>query len=180
MIQGSLSRRYAKALFQLAVAEQREEAIGAEIERFLAALQNSELNGALNNPAFAVQSRKNIVIQVARSLQLAPLVSHFLSLLVERDRLNLYSAVVERYRRLLDEKKGQAAARVIAARPLEENEVKRLGEALEKISAKRVVIQQERDANLIGGLVVHLEGKIYDGSVLQQLESMKERVERGY
>jgi len=180
MIRGSLSRRYAKALFQLAVAEHREEDVAREIEQFAGVFQNPALRTVLNNPAFAVQSRKNIVAEVARSLQLSPLIIHFLSLVVERDRLSFFPAMVERYRRLLDEKKGQAEARVIAASPLAQNDLERLREALRKLSAKQVVIQQESDPGLIGGLVIHLEGKIYDGSVRTQLENIKQRVARGY
>jgi F-type H+-transporting ATPase subunit delta len=180
MIQGSLSRRYARAIFQLALGQQKEEEVGREIEQFARILENAALSGVLGNPAFAVQSRKNIVAEIARSLRLSPVVIHFLSLLLERDRLGFFPAIVERYRRLLDEKKGQAEARVIAASPLEENDLHRLRETLEKISAKRVVLSQESDPALIGGLVIHLEGKIYDGSVLSQLENMKQRVERGY
>ena len=80
MIEGSLSRRYARALFQLALEERREEEIGHEIERFVALFENPALNNVLSNPAFAVQSRKNIVAEVAGNLQLSPLVIHFLSL----------------------------------------------------------------------------------------------------
>ena len=180
MIAGSLSRRYAKALFQLALAQGTEEQIGREIEQFAGAFQNLVLNTVLNNPAFAVQSRKNIVVEVSRTLQLSPLAIHFLSLLVERDRLSFFPAIVERYRRLLDEKKGQAEARVVAASALEDSDLSRLGEALVKISGKRVVVHQENDPSLIGGLVIYLEGKVYDGSVRTQLENMKQRVERGY
>ncbi len=180
MIAGSLSRRYARALFQLAVEERREEEGGHEMERFVAVFENPVLNSVLNNPAFAVQSRKNIVAEVAGNLQLSPLVIHFLSLLLERDRLVFLPSIVARYRRLLDEKKGQVEARVIAASPLEENDLRRLREALEKLSAKHVVMHQESDPSLIGGLVIQLEGKIYDGSVRTQLEKMKQRVERGY
>jgi F-type H+-transporting ATPase subunit delta len=178
MIGGSLSRRYAKALFELALAERGEEEVGQEIERFAGAFQDPALSSVLRNPAFAVQRRRKIVAEVARYLQLSPHVTHFLSLLVERDRLSFFPAILERYRRLLDEKKGQAAARVIAANPLDEVDIKRLRETLEKISGKRVVLQQENDPSLIGGLVIHLEGKVYDGSVRTQLESMKQRVER--
>ncbi|HEY3301907.1 MAG TPA: ATP synthase F1 subunit delta [Candidatus Binatia bacterium] len=180
MIGGSLSRRYAKALFELALAERREEEVGKEIESFAAAFQDPALNSVLNNPAFAAGSRRKIVAEIARHLQLSPLATHFLSLLVERDRLSYCPAIVERYRRLLDEKKGQAEARVIAAGPLGDGDLNRLRAALEKISGKRVVIQQETDSSLIGGVVIHLEGKIYDGSVRTQLENMKQRVERGY
>lgn len=177
MIAGSLSRRYAKALFQLAVAARKEEEVGWEIERFADAIQSPALNRVLNNPAFSVQSRKKIVAEVAGHLQLSPLVIHFLSLLVERDRLSFFPAIVERYRRLLNERKGQGEARVIAASPLEDNDLDRLRQALEKVSAKQVVIKQENDPSLIGGLVIHLEGKVYDGSVRSQLENMKQRVQ---
>ncbi|HTM11004.1 MAG TPA: ATP synthase F1 subunit delta [Verrucomicrobiae bacterium] len=180
MIQGSLSRRYAKALFQLAVAENKEDAVAAELARFAEVFAQPELNGVLNNPGFAAHARKNIVIQVARALELSPLVTHFLSLLVDHDRLGFYPGIVERYRRMLDEKKGQAEARVIAASPLQDLDLKRLTETLEAISGKKIVMHQEADAGLIGGAVVHLEGKIYDGSVRAQLEKMKKQVEQSY
>jgi F-type H+-transporting ATPase subunit delta len=180
MIEGSLSRRYAKALFQLAVAENREDAVAGELVGFAEVLAQPELNHVLNDPAFSRQRRKNIVAEIARAIQLSPLMTHFLELLVDHDRLSFLPGIVERYRRMLDEKKGQAEARVITASPLEDAELKRLGETLGKISGKKIILKQESDATLIGGAVVHLEGKIYDGSVRAQLEKMKKQVEQGY
>ena len=43
MIEGSLSRRYTKALFQLAREDRQEEQIGREIEEFHATYSASEL-----------------------------------------------------------------------------------------------------------------------------------------
>jgi F-type H+-transporting ATPase subunit delta len=42
------------------------------------------------------------------------------------------------------------------------------------------VLQQEVDSSLLGGLLVELEGKVYDGSVRTQLENMKQRIARSY
>jgi len=180
MIEGSLSRRYARALFQLALEEGREEEAGQELERFSAVYGTAPLNQVLNHPAFSLQARKNVLTQVANSLKLSPLTVHFLSLLLERDRLIFLPSIAARYRRLLDEKRGQVEARLVAASPLEEDDLRRLGAALGKVSGKRVALTQQSDASLIGGLVIHLEGKIYDGSVRAQLDTMKRRVERGY
>jgi F-type H+-transporting ATPase subunit delta len=180
MIEGSLSRRYAKALFQLAAAGQKDDAVGAELERFAEVFGQPELNHVLNNPGFAAHARKNIVSELARALELSPLVTHFLLLLVDHDRLSFFPGIVERYRRLLDEKKGQAEARVVTASPLEDAELKRLAETLGKISGKKIILNQETDATLIGGAVVHLEGKIYDGSVRAQLDKMKKQVEQSH
>ena len=180
MIEGSLSRRYAKALFELALEEHREEEIGQEIDWFVTAYTTSSLPTVLNNPAFPPASRKNIVVEVSRGLQLSPLVVHFLSLLLERDRLTYLPSIASRYRLLLDEKKGRVEARVLAPVPLEVAMLEGLREALSRVSGKEVVLKEESDPGLVGGLVIQLEGKVYDGSVRTQLDKMKERVERGY
>lgn len=179
MIEGSLSRRYAKALFELALEGHREDEIDQEIERFITAYSTSPLPTVLNNPAFPLAERKNIVAEVSRGLQLSPLAVHFLSLLLERDRLIYLSSIASRYRRLLDEKKGRVEALFIAPNPLETAMLDRMREALSKVSGKEVVLKEESDPGLIGGLVIQLEGKVYDGSVRTQLEKMKERIERG-
>ena len=180
MIEGSLSRRYTKALFQLAREGGQEEIIGREIEDFYRAYRASDLQKVLTNPAFGADSRKSILVQVAKSQQLSPLTVHFLSLLLERDRLTYLAAIVSCYRRLLNEAKGRVEAKVVGASPLETAMIERLREVLGGISGKRVVLHQETDPGLIGGLVVELAGKVYDGSVRTQLEKMKERITRGY
>lgn len=180
MIEGRLSRRYAKALFELALEERREDEVGQEIDRFLTAYSGSSLPAVLNNPAFPLGSRKNIIIEVSRGLQLSPLAVHFLSLLLERDRLSYLPSVASRYRRLLDEKKGRVEAVVVAPDPLAAATLERMREALGKVSGKEVVLQQESDPGLIGGVVIQLEGKVYDGSVRTQIEKMRARTERGY
>ena len=180
MIEGSLSRRYTKALFQLAREGGQEEIIGREIEDFYRAYSASDLQKVLTNPAFGADSRKSILVQVAKSQQLSPLTVHFLSLLLERDRLTYLSAIVSCYRRLLNEAKGRIEAKLVGASPLETAMIERLREVLGGISGKQVVLHQETDPGLIGGLLVELAGKVYDGSVRTQLEKMKERITRGY
>lgn len=180
MIEGSLSRRYTKALFQLAQEAGAEEPIGAELEAFHAAYSGSELRVVLTNPAFAVATRKKVLTQVTQSQQLSALTIHFLSLLLERDRLAYLPAIVGCYRRLLNEVKGRVEAKVVSAGALEPALVERLRAELRGISGKEVVLQQETDATLVGGLLVELEGKIYDGTVRTQLERMKQRLAREY
>jgi len=142
MIEGSLSRRYTRAIFQLAREAGQEEKVGQEIEQFYTAYSSSELQGVLTNPTFGLDSRKNVLVQIVEVQQLSPLTGHFLSL--QPGMLN------------------------------------RLRELLGGISSREVVLQQETDPGLIGGLLVELEGTIYDGSVRTQLEKMKQRIARGY
>jgi F-type H+-transporting ATPase subunit delta len=180
MIEGSLSRRYTKALFQLARDAGEEEKIGQEVEQFYTAYSGSELHRVLTNPAFSVETRKKILTQVAQSQQLSPLTVHLLSLLLDRDRLTHLAGIVSCYRRLLNESKGRIEAKVISASALEPASVEQLRERLRGLSGKQVVLQEEVDPQLLGGLLIELAGTVYDGSVRTQLEKMKQRIARGY
>jgi F-type H+-transporting ATPase subunit delta len=179
MIEGKLSRRYATALFQLANEAARDEDARQELERFAAACGVSALLTVLTNPAFSLESRKKIVVQVAEELKLSPLIIRFLSLLLDRDRLNHLQSILFYYRGLQDAARGRVQARVRATTPLGAEELERLRSALKSISSKEVVLEEETDAQLLGGLVVHIEGKIYDGSVRTQLERMGKQIEQG-
>jgi F-type H+-transporting ATPase subunit delta len=180
MIEGSLSRRYTKALFQLAQEGQQEEVIGRELEQFYSVYSGSELQEVLINPVVDLDKRKNILLRVTESQQLAPLTVRFLAILSGRDRLKYLPEIVSCYRRLLNEARGRVEAKAVAASPLEPAMIDRLRQVLHGIAGKEVVLQQETDPSLIGGVLIELEGKVYDGSVRMQLEKMKQRIARGY
>lgn len=180
MTEGSLGRRYAKALFQLAREAGQEEKIVQELEQFYGAYIGSDLKHVLVNPAFAIEARKKILGQVTQAEQLSELTRHFLLLLAERDRLPDLAGIVSCYRRLLNEAKGRVEAKVVSVSSLEPDRLEQLRGQLRGISGKDVVLQQETHPGLLGGLLVELEGKVYDGSIRTQLENMKQRIGRGY
>ena len=179
MIAGSLSRRYAKALFQLALESHREEEVDQEIDRFATVYRTAPLSTVLNNPTVGVATRKKILLRVTESLQLSSLVRHSLSLLLERDRLVSLPSIASYYRRLLYEAKGRVEAEVVSVTALEEATVERLRGVLQSVSGKEVILHKRTDPGLLGGIVIQLEGKVYDGSIRTQLQKMRERIERG-
>ncbi|HEX7231304.1 MAG TPA: ATP synthase F1 subunit delta [Candidatus Binatia bacterium] len=180
MTEGSLGRRYAKALFQLARDAAQEEKIGRELEEFYRAYTESDLQQVLVNPAFALEVRKRILGQVTEAEQLSGLTRHFLSLLADRDRLPHLANIVGCYRRLLNEAQGRVEAKVVSPSPLELDRLEQVRAQLRGLSGKDVVLEQETDPGLLGGLLIELEGKVYDGSIRTQLENMKQRISRGY
>jgi len=180
MIGDTLSRRYSKALFELARESGQEESIAGQLEQFSSTSTESRLGAVLSNPGFALDSRKKILLEVAKSLQLSSLTEHFLSLLLDRDRLAFIPSIIASYRHLLNQVNGRVDAKVTAAEPLGAMVIERLRDSLRRLSGKDVILQEEANPELIGGLVVEFQGKIYDGSVRTQLETMKQRIARGF
>ncbi len=179
MIESRLSRRYAKAIFDLAREEHKEEAFASEIDRFVDAYNGSELHTVLNNPTLGLEKRKSLVLRIANRLELATLTVRFLSFLIERDRLVYIPSIALHYRRLLDEAKKRVEARVVTPTPRGQEKKDNLGRVLKGICGKEVILTEEIRGDLIGGLLIELEGKVYDGTISTQLQSMKESIERG-
>lgn len=179
MIEGSLSRRYSKALFEMALEASREDVLGQEFERFVASYNGSPLREVLNNPAFELGSRKQVLLRVSKELELSTLAENFLGLLLERDRMSFLPSIVASYFRLLNEHKGRVEAKVRVAAPLEPRQREQLRSSLSGVSGKEVILHEQNDPELIGGVVVELAGRIYDGSVRTQLERMKQKIARG-
>ncbi len=178
MIEGKLSRRYARAVFELAAG--REEAIGAEVDGFLGAYENPDLRRVLGNPAFGQDRRKDIVVELAGRLGLSDLTTDFLSLLVTRDRVDGLPSIARHFHRLLDDLRGRVNARVIVSRPLGEGQRESLAAVVGEMSGKTAVLTEEVDPAIIGGLIVEVGGKLYDGSVRTQLQSLRQSIERTY
>jgi F-type H+-transporting ATPase subunit delta len=101
-----------------------------------------------------------------------------LSLLIDRDRLAHLDSIIAFYHRLEDEARGRVKAKVIAASSLGPDTVQQLRAAVQKISGKEVLLTEETEPALLGGVVLHLEGKIYDGSVRTQLEKIRKQIEQ--
>ena len=178
MIEGKLSRRYARAIFELAAG--REEAVGAEVDGFLKLYEDPDLRKVLGNPAFAQDRRKDIVAEVAARMGLSDLTAHFLSLLVTRDRLDGLSSIARHYHRLLDESAGRVNVRVTVSRSLADDRRDSLAAVVGEMTGKTAVLTEEVDPGIIGGIVVEVGGKVYDGSVRTQLQTLRKSIERTF
>jgi F-type H+-transporting ATPase subunit delta len=64
----------------------------------------------------------------------------------------------------------------MTARDLGETERRALESQVGKLTGKKVRAQYARDASLLGGAVVRVGSTIYDGSVLGQLNRIKEAI----
>ncbi|RLE11493.1 ATP synthase F1 subunit delta, partial [Candidatus Aerophobetes bacterium] len=105
-------------------------------------------------------------------------VNNFLRVLVERKRINRVLEITEYYSMLLDEFLGIARAKIITARPIKKKTLDKLIAALEKFTSKKVEAVTEIDSSIIGGVVVKIGNLVLDGSIVAQLEGLKESLKR--
>lgn len=166
--------RYAKALLSLARERQAEETVGAELAQVAGVLADPTLARVLALPALPLKTRREVVEQLVTVLSPQPVLSNFLRVLAENDRLSALAEIESAYQRLLERALGRVRARICSAAPLAEDELKDLVDAFSRLTHMTVVPTIELDPELLGGVVVESEGRVYDASLKTQLRRLGE------
>jgi F-type H+-transporting ATPase subunit delta len=175
-----IAKRYSRALFNLAEEEKAIEQYGSELDGFLAVLkQLPDLGNALRNPLYPAATKKSVFQSVAGNLELSPVMTSFLKLLVEKGRIQDLPDIGDYYHRLIDEHSNIARATVKAAVELDEKDLRDIAATLEKKTGKKIVVEFQRDPSLLGGVFAQIGDFVLDGSVRRQLLNFKESLKRG-
>jgi F-type H+-transporting ATPase subunit delta len=173
-----LTKRYAAALADVALerdnAAEAKEGLAGFVGAFSASL---DLRNFLASPAVPKPAKQAVIEKLGARLRLSPAVRNFLFLIVDHRRMGLLGEIRQAFETELDARLGIAEAEVTSARDLTDGEKKDLTETLARLTGKRIEARYGLDAGLIGGAVVRIGSTVYDGSVRQQLQRLRARLE---
>ncbi len=176
-LQGSVSRRYARALFQIGVDRGTFERLGEELTQLAAVYQSStELRQTLENPVFRPSDKRAILEKILPRVTPTTEVQRFILLLLERRRITALPMIARAYQELCDQHTGRVRAQVTSAQPLSPGDLDRVRRSLEHRTGKKVLIDAAVDAGLIGGVVARVGDLVLDGSVRTQLATLREKL----
>ena len=175
---GAIAKRYAKAIFALASETAKTEAIGQELGRLAEAFRIPALAGFGQDTTLDRKTRGRVAAAVASKLELSPAAASFFALLAENNRLPALAAIQKEYERLEDRRLGRLRARVRSAAALSEQSRRRLVDIFERQSGKRIIAEESVDTELLGGVIVELGGRVYDGSLRSRLERLRQSLSR--
>jgi ATP synthase F1 delta subunit len=168
---------YGQSLYDLAAEENLTEKILGEMETVRGILrENPDYITLLSEPSVPKNERLSLVDQAFDgSLEAYHL--NFIKILIEKGLLREYSACYKRFRKSYNEAHGIADALVTTAVKLSDAQLSQLREKLEKISGKKVLLEQKTDPDILGGVRVDLEGQLFDGSVKGRLSELRRKVD---
>jgi F-type H+-transporting ATPase subunit delta len=179
MIVGSIARRYAKALFELAVEHGKVDAWSAALASLKKAVESSaELRDVLENPIYTREQRRGIVTKLVTGLQLDPEPANLLYLLGDRSRLSRLGSIVDEFGALADAKLGRVRARVVSAVPLDAGAAQHIADRLAGATQAEVILDRSVDPELLGGVIAQVGRLTYDGSLRSQLEDLRRSLKR--
>jgi len=172
-----VARRYASALADV-VMEQGE---AREVQEELAAWEqmfhsSPNLQEVFRNPTVALDQKRAVLNKLIERARPRQTTLNFLKVLLQNQRLTELGEINRKFVEILDERAGMVAAMVTTARSVPENSQQQLHAKLLSLTGKKVRVNFATDADLIGGLVTRIGSTVYDGSVRNQLQQIKERM----
>ncbi|HEY8380071.1 MAG TPA: ATP synthase F1 subunit delta [Nannocystis sp.] len=178
MIPGSLARRYARALLQLADTPIQREIFGRDLGNFVrnataAVGESGSLLDILASGAYLVSERRAVLQKVLERMALDGTVTKFLVFVFDRGRIGGVPQIARHYAELADAMAGRVHAKVTSARPLPADAVAKIKAALERATGKTILLESAVDPELIGGVVTQVGSVVYDGSLRSQLDNLR-------
>jgi F-type H+-transporting ATPase subunit delta len=174
--EGRVARRYAQAFFELVSEKGLLDEAQQDLDRVMRLVQEiEELEPFLAHQGIPPAEKKAMLRRIFAD-QVAPLTLNFLLLLCDRRREAHLKSIHEHFQALALEAKGVAEAEVRSAVPLKEEQVRALEARLSQATGHKIRLKTRLEPKLMGGLVVKLGDRVFDGSLVQRLESLKEHI----
>ncbi|MBR9977411.1 MAG: ATP synthase F1 subunit delta [Bacteroidetes bacterium] len=99
--------------------------------------------------------------------------------LVEKGREEYIMEIIDTVFTLHRDREGILSTSIHSAVDLGEDQRSALHDKLEQLSGKRIEVQYDVDAALLGGLIVRMDDMVYDGSVRHTLQRLRDHLVRG-
>lgn len=173
MIGTAGAKRYAAAIFALAVEQQIVEQIHEDLHDWQRLLcEHGLLRAIFYSPQGDRGARLELIQELLRG-KTSVLLMRFLQLLMEKNRQHLFDAVVYEFDRLFRRWKNQLSVKVTTAFELNDEQQKRLKELLAQKWHKEILLEVHVDAGLLGGLILEADGRRIDLSLRCRLEQLR-------
>ena len=181
MKNATIARNYAEALLAAAEAKGRgqAEAYGHLLDAVAGAVQADErIAAVLESPRVAKTAKTGLLADALEGR--APReFTRFLQAVVRRGRQGLLAEIAREYLGLLDLKLDRVHAGVTLAGPPDARLREQIVDRLRRAIGKEVRAHFHDDPRILGGIVVRVGDRIYDGSVRRRMAALRRRMLTG-
>lgn len=166
-------KEYGEALYELCNEENCAQEVGEQLDMVRTLFREEpQYPKILQDPALPRQERLGMLGEAFRN-SVHPYLLNFLKILCEKSALGTLSGCGERFRARYNEDRGLLPVTATSAVVLTEAQKQGLVEKLSKLTGKTILLENQVDESLLGGVKVKFDGRELDGSVAGRLEALR-------
>ncbi|MFT5129972.1 MAG: F-type H+-transporting ATPase subunit delta [Rhodothermales bacterium] len=176
---GSVAKRYAKAVFSLALERELLASVAEDLTSIAKLLAESEdFGGFFTDPTIEPFDRHQGIDALLKG-KASELTLQFLHFLVDKTRIVTLPEICAAFEAMHDDYMGIQKVRVVSARPLADEQVESLKARLSKRFDRSIEAKLEVDEDLIAGFIVIAGDSVLDYSIKTQLAGVRQRIING-
>lgn len=168
--------RYAKALLELAVEQDKTDVVSRDMQALASANgETREFQLFLDSPVISAEKKNNIFREL---FQFDSLTASFVELITKNGREAILPEIAASFSMQLKAHQGIVPVTLVSAKPLDKHTK---DEILGKVQATvkgKIELEEKIDESLLGGFVIHMGDNRIDASVSNQLKNLKQRLTR--
>jgi F-type H+-transporting ATPase subunit delta len=170
------ARRFAQAIFEIALEAKELERWQADLRKLAGALSDPDLQAVLESPKISFEDKSKLL---ARLGGVGPLALNLARLLILKNGIKMMGEIAAAYEGLLNAYRGVQKAKVTTAVPIDAADKARLAEDLGALAGSKIIVESEVDPGILGGIIARIDGKLLDGSTRSKLVALKKELEKG-
>jgi F-type H+-transporting ATPase subunit delta len=173
----SASLQYANALADIAFEQGATDPVIQQLSDFTAAYSGSaELRNFFESPAASKEEKRKVAEKISARLGAGKIVRNFLFVVIDHRRTHALPEMLATFRNVLRERQGIVETEVFSPGALNDTQKREITQTLERVTGKKIEAKFSLDANLLGGVRVRVGDTIYDGSLRNRLDGLRERL----
>jgi F-type H+-transporting ATPase subunit delta len=175
-----LVRQYAEALLNAATKEGVAEPVLDDLDAIHREVlkEYPKFEQLLASSQVPAAEKDRILVQVFGD-RVSGVVLRFLRVLNRHGRLALASAVAREARQIWDRRHKRIPVQVRSAVPLDQSQQDALRDQVARMISATPILHLTTDASLVGGLIVQVGDQVFDASVQNRLEKLRQRLIEG-
>lgn len=168
-----ISKRYAVALFELAKETDKIDLFNSQIEVMYNSIKaDKEFLAVLNHPRISGGEKFNLFQNIYKD-NISEEILGLISIVVKKNRETEILEILETFLGLVRDYKGITTAYIYSAIPLSDEQLSKIKQNLSKNLNKEIIIEAYVKPELIGGLLINVDGKVIDNSIKKSLEDIR-------
>jgi F-type H+-transporting ATPase subunit delta len=175
MLKGAIARRYAGAMFGLAIKQDTLDRTRDDVKEIGELFALRKLAYLLREPKIPTK-RKEAALRQALEGKVLPTSLNLALLVVQRELVDIMPNIAREFEQMVLDYRNEAIAQVTTAAQLDGAQKTTVKQALEKLTDKKILMETRVDPSILGGVVARVGDQIIDGSVRQRLSALQQQL----
>ena len=171
-----VSMRYAKAIYPVIKKQGYTEGFIKDLNTIVSLInQSREFRLLIDSPIVPHSKKVSIFAELFKS-KVSELTMAFIYLLISKGRAKLIGSIYHCINTLYNKENKIIECQVVSAFELNQDTKSKIEQHLKNVTQSDIIVNYSLDNNIIGGMLIKIEDKVYDITIKNLLKGLKKKM----